>query len=161
MLQWRNTSNLLSCDFRSNQVSAPHRSRFIGMALKRRYLLYTSRWELHHTSCRAPMEAFSAAILVVMSSLLRRLYEMSKPRYQKVHVKLTKPSATWKVCVSSSQSYISCMHSVCPRLCSLSLSEELILHHPLGWYAVSDFGRMRMMSEECSLGMNMTYFLVC
>ncbi len=43
MLRWRNTSNLLSCDFCSDQVSAPHKSRFIGMALKRRYLQYTSR----------------------------------------------------------------------------------------------------------------------
>ena len=50
-----------------------HRSRFIGLALKRRYLLYTLRWGLRHTSFRALMEAFAAAILAVMSSLLRRL----------------------------------------------------------------------------------------
>ncbi len=47
-----------------------------------------------------------------------------------------------------------------PGLCSSSLSEELTLHCPMGWYAASDFGRMRTTAEECSLGMNMTYFLV-
>ena len=46
MLRWRNTSNLSSCDFRSDQVSAPHKSRFIEIAQKRRYLMYMSRWGL-------------------------------------------------------------------------------------------------------------------
>jgi hypothetical protein len=70
MLWWRNTSNLLRCNIRSNQVSAPHKSRFIGMALKRRYLLYMSRWKLRPTSFRAPVEAFAVAIHTVMSLLL-------------------------------------------------------------------------------------------
>ena len=39
MVWWRNTSSLSSCDCRSDQVSAPHRSRFIGMALKKKILV--------------------------------------------------------------------------------------------------------------------------
>jgi hypothetical protein len=47
-----------------------------------------------------------------------------------------------EVFVSSSWSYFLCLRFVCPGLCSSLLSEELILHHPLGWYAASDFERM-------------------
>jgi hypothetical protein len=94
MLRWRNTSSLSICDFRSDQVSAPHKSRFIGIAQKRRYLLYMSRWGLRHSSFRAPIEAFAAAILAVMWSSSCRLYDMCEPRYLNVRVKLTKPSAT-------------------------------------------------------------------
>ena len=51
MLRWRNTSNLSSCDFRSDQVSAPHRSRFIRIARKRRYFcaILLSRHPLRHS----------------------------------------------------------------------------------------------------------------
>ena len=73
MLQWRNTSNLSSCDFLNDQVSAPHRRRFIGMARNRRYLLYTSRWGLRQTSFYLPMEALVAESRDVMSSSLRRV----------------------------------------------------------------------------------------
>ena len=73
MLRWRNPSNLSSFDFCSNQVSAPHRSRFIGIARKRRCLFYMSRWGLRHSSFKAPIEAFAAAILAVISSSSCRL----------------------------------------------------------------------------------------
>ena len=161
MLRWRNTSNFSSCDFRSDQDSAPHKSRFIGIARKMRYLLYMSRWRLHHSSFRAPIEAFAAEILAVMSSSSRRLYDIREPRYLNVRIKLTKPSASEKFFVSSSQLYMSCSRSVCPGSCSSSSSEELIMRRPSGWYAATDFGSMRMMTVGCSLGVNMTYFLVC
>jgi hypothetical protein len=35
------------------------------------------------------------------------------------------------------------------------------MRRPSGWYAANDFGSMRMMTVGCSLGLNMTYFLVC
>jgi hypothetical protein len=73
MLRWRNTSNVSSCNFCSDQVSTPHRSRFIEIALKTRYLLYMSRWGLRHRSFRAPIEAFAAAILAVMLLLSCKL----------------------------------------------------------------------------------------
>ncbi len=142
MLQWRNTSSLSTCDFRSDQVSAPHKSRFIGIARKRRYLLYMSRWGLRHSSFRAPIEAFAAAILAVMLSSSRRLYDMCEPRYLNVRVKLMKLSATGKFFVSSSRLYMSCLHSVCPGSCSSSSSKELIMRRPSGWYAAYNFGSM-------------------
>jgi hypothetical protein len=120
-----------------------------------------SRWGLHHSSFRAPIEAFVAAIFAVMSSSSRRLYDIREPRYLNVPVKLKKPSATGKFFVLSSQSYMSCSRSVCPGSCSSSLSEELIMRCPLGWYAANDFRSMRMMMVGCSSGVNMTYFLVC
>jgi len=73
MLQWRNPSSLSSCDFLNDQVSAPHRRRFIGMAQKRRHLLYTSRWGLRQTSFILPMEALAEASRDVMSLSSRRL----------------------------------------------------------------------------------------
>ncbi len=76
-------------------------------------------------------------------------------------MKLMKPSATTKVCVSSSWSYSLRLHSVCLGLCSLSLLEELILYCSLGWYTASDLGRMRMTSGECPSILNMTYLFVC
>ena len=161
MLWWRNTLNLSSCDCRRNQVSAPHRSRFIGMVLKRRYLLYRSIWGLLHTLFIRPMAAFAAASLAVMSSSSRRLYEMSEPKYWNVRVKLTKPSATEMRCVSSSRLYILCSRSVWPGFCSLLSSEELIMRRPSGWYADNDLGSMRMMLEGTLSGANMTYFFVC
>ena len=120
-----------------------------------------SRWGLRHSSFRAPIEAFAAAILAVISSSSRRFYDMREPRYLNVRVKLTKPSATEKFFVSSSRLYISCSRSVCPGSCSSSPSEELIMRLPPGWYAANDFGSMQMMTVGCSSGVNMTYFLVC
>ena len=73
MLCWRNTSSVASCNFLSDQVSAPHRRRFIGMAQKRRYLLYTSRWGLHQTSFILPMEVLAEVSRDAMSSSSRRL----------------------------------------------------------------------------------------
>ncbi len=99
-----------------------------------------SRWGLRHSSFRAPIEAFTAAILAVMLLSSRRLYDIKEPRYLNVRVKLTKPSATEKFFVLSSRSYMSCSRSVCPGLCSSSSSEELIMCRPSGWYAANDFG---------------------
>jgi len=96
MLQWRNTSSLSSCNFLNDQVSAPHRRRFIGMARKRLYLLYTSRWGLRQTSFILPMEALAEASRDVMGK-------------------------SW---VSLSWSYVACLHSVCPGSCSSSSSAE-------------------------------------
>ena len=73
MLRWRNTLSLSSCDFLNNQVSAPHRRRFIRMARKRRYLLYTSRWGLHQTSFILPMEVLAEVSRDAMSLSSRRL----------------------------------------------------------------------------------------
>ena len=73
MLWFKNTLSLSSCDCWRDHVSAPHRSRFIGMARKRRYLLYRSRWGLRLTFFIRPIAACAAASLAVMSSLSRGL----------------------------------------------------------------------------------------
>ena len=36
-----------------------------------------------------------------------------------------------------------------------------MMRRPSGWYAASDLGSIRMMSEGCSSGVNMAYFFVC
>ena len=69
---------------------------------------------------------------------------MSDPGYQNVCVNLTKTLSAGKFCVLSSRLYILCSRSVWPRLCFLSLPEELIMRRPSGWYADNNLGTMQM-----------------
>jgi hypothetical protein len=74
---------------KSNQFSQPQRRRFKGIAQKRRYLLYVSRWGLHQTSFKAPMLWFAAASQASMSASSWRLYEMRDPKYLNLQQKVT------------------------------------------------------------------------
>jgi hypothetical protein len=66
MVGLRNPSNFSSCDSHNDQVSVPYRSKFIGTAPKREYCCIPQ-----DGGCA--MEAFAAAILLVMSLPSHRL----------------------------------------------------------------------------------------
>jgi hypothetical protein len=89
MLRCMNTLSLCRRVCRSDHVSHPQRSRFMGMAQNRRYLIYVSRCRLHQISLSAPIDALAAAIRPAISSLLYRLNEIREPRYLNKRVKVT------------------------------------------------------------------------
>ena len=67
MLLCRNRSSDLSSDFRTDQLSHPHKSRLQGMALNNRYFENLSTYLLSQIIFSAPMEALAAANLFVTS----------------------------------------------------------------------------------------------
>ena len=93
-------------DFLKAHPLHPHRSRLQGMALKSRYFEYVSKWSSSHILDIAPIEAFAAAILFMMSLSFCKEKEIHDPRYLKCRQKVTNPSLTITSIVSGRLSLV-------------------------------------------------------
>ena len=75
------------CDWRSAQVSHPHRSRLAGMARKMVFFAWRSAYGFRQKCRSAPMAWLALVILFRMSMSSVRSKEMKEPRYLKWAVK--------------------------------------------------------------------------
>jgi hypothetical protein len=112
MFRCRKTSSLLKRAFLIDQVSHPHRSKFMGIAQKSKYLLQMSRWGESQTFLSTPMDWVAAVTRFSISLSLHRPKEMKEPKYLKWRQKVTYLSSTWMGCVSS---YLLYSSSSCSR----------------------------------------------